>query len=152
MTLIKEISQTLYAKHIFYIMDCCYSGLLLRGGESLKEPSDRANYGFLKALARDRVRQVLTAGGKGQPVLDGGLENHSVFTGRLLQGLQGEADFNDDGFITAEEISFFVRQRVYTDVKDIVRGHPVYQNVEQMPQYGKWFGEGEFIFMPKVKK
>ena len=33
-----------------------------------------------------------------------------------------------------------------TDVSDIVRGHPVYKSVEQTSQYGKWFGEGEFIF------
>jgi hypothetical protein len=74
---------------------------------------------------------------------------HSVFPGRLILGLEGNADFNRDGFITAEESNFFVRQHVYDDVKDVVRGHPIYKNVEQTPQYGKWFGEGEFIFRAK---
>jgi hypothetical protein len=146
MSTIKEISQTISAKHIFYVMDCCYGGLLLRSGEKEMEPEKNADYSFLKSLANWRVRQVLTAGGKGQPVIDGGLDGHSVFTGRLIQGLKGDADVNQDGFITAEEINFFVRQRVHLDVRDIVRGHPTYQEIEQTPQYGKWSGEGEFIF------
>ncbi|MBN1782542.1 caspase family protein [bacterium] len=147
MSQIKEISQTIRAKHIFYAMDCCYGGLLLRGPEKSLTPSEKANYAFLQNLAEKRVRQVLTAGGQGQPVLDGGLGGHSVFTGRLIQGLDGQADFNHDGYITAEEINFFVRQRVSNDVIDIARrGNPVYQNIEQTPQYGRWFGEGEFIF------
>lgn len=151
MSLVKEISQTIKAKHIYYVMDCCYGGLLLRGGMDRTEPVLKADYNFLKSLAKNNVRQVLTAGGKGQPVLDGGLAGHSVFTGRLIQGLEGEADINADGFITAEELNFFVRQRVYTDVDDIVRGHPIYKDVEQTPQYGKWFGEGEFIFRSSSK-
>jgi len=146
MSLIKEISQTIKAKHIYYVMDCCYGGLLLREGKKKHKPVAKADYSFLRSLAKQEVRQVLTAGGKGQPVLDGGLAGHSVFTGRFIQGLKGEADMNRDGFITAEEINFFVRQRVHTDVKDILRGKTVYRNVEQTPQYGKWFGEGEFIF------
>jgi uncharacterized caspase-like protein len=146
MSTIKEISQTIRAKHIFYVMDCCYGGLLLRSGQKEIEPEKNADYSFLKTIANWQVRQVLTAGGKGQPVIDGGLGGHSVFTGRLIQGLNGEADINLDGFITAEEVNFFVRQRVHLDVRDIVRGHPTYQNIEQTPQYGKWSGEGEFIF------
>ncbi|MCI0494072.1 caspase family protein [candidate division KSB1 bacterium] len=146
MSLIKEISQTIPAKHIYFVMDCCYGGLLLREGREKIEPTQKADYTFLRGLAKNRVRQVLTAGGKGEPVLDGGSGGHSVFTGRLIAGLQGEADFNQDGFITAEELNFFVRQHVHADVQDVVRGHPIYKNVEQTPQYGKWFGEGEFIF------
>ena len=34
-------------------------------------------------LTRECARQVLTAGGKGQTVLDGGRGGYSVFTGRL---------------------------------------------------------------------
>jgi len=146
MSLIKEISQTISAKHMYYVMDCCYGGLLLRAAGKEVEPAERADYSFLRTIANWQVRQVLTAGGKGQPVIDGGLGGHSVFTGRLIQGLKGEADINQDGFITAEEINFFVRQRVHLDVRDIVRGHPTYRDIEQTPQYGKWAGEGEFIF------
>lgn len=149
MSLIKEIAQTIKSKHIYYVMDCCYGGLLLRAGKPPQAPETAANYNFLKSLAKWPVRQVLTAGGQGQRVLDGGFQGHSVFTGRLIQGLDGEADSNQDGFITAEELNFFVRQHVHGDVSDIVRGHPMLKDVEQMPQYGKWYGEGEFIFKKK---
>lgn len=146
MSLIREISQTIQAKHIYYVMDCCYGGLLLTRGPKQKKPSEKADYSFLKSLTKKPVRQVLTAGGKGQPVLDSGSGGHSVFTGVLIEALQGEADFNQDGFITAEELNFYVRQRVHTTAIDMVRGHPIYRGLEQTPQYGKWFGEGEFIF------
>jgi len=147
MSQIREISQTIRAKHIYYVMDCCYGGLLLRTESPRQNPPSRADYRFLKNLAAAYVRQVLTAGGRDQPVLDKGPGNNSVFTTVLVQALKGEADANNDGFITAEELNFFVRQRVYTNVNDIVRGDPIYRNIEQTPQYGKWSGEGEFIFI-----
>ena len=146
MSQIREISQTIKAKHIYYVMDCCYGGLLLRTDDTGSNPPSRADYRFLRTLAKTYVRQVLTAGGRDQPVLDKGPGNNSVFTSVLVQALKGEADANNDGFITAEELNFFVRRRVYANVTDIVRGDPIYRNIEQTPQYGKWSGEGEFIF------
>ncbi len=146
MSQIREISQTIQAKHIYYVMDCCYGGLLLRSDGLDQVPPSNADYHFLRNLSEKAVRQVLTAGGHDQPVLDMGPKNNSVFASVFTQGMNGEADANHDGYITAEELNFFVRQRVYTDVKDIVRGDPIYQDIEQTPQYGKWYGEGEFIF------
>lgn len=148
MSLVREISQTIKAKHIFFVIDCCYGGLLLRDAQ-FKIPEKQADYSYLRSIAEKPVRQVLTAGGKDQPVLDGGLYGHSVFTGVLLQALNGESDANQDGFITAEELNFFVRQRVHTTAQDVVRGHPAYNGIEQTPQYGKWFGDGEFVFRLK---
>ncbi|MBN2030857.1 caspase family protein [bacterium] len=146
MSQIREISQTIQAKHIYYVMDCCYGGLLLRSENLNLAPSPDTDYRFLRSLSEKAVRQVLTAGGHDQPVLDMGPKSNSVFASVFIQGMGGEADANHDGYITAEELNFFVRQRVYANVKDIVRGDPIYQDIEQTPQYGKWYGEGEFIF------
>ena len=78
-TIISE-SELIRAKHIFFIMDTCYSGLaLLRGN-----PSKR----FLKDMVRRQSRQVLTAGKADQRVKDSGAQtNNSIFTGYFLEFL-----------------------------------------------------------------
>lgn len=82
------------------------------------------------------MRLVLAAGSKGQTVLDGGRNGHSVFTGRFLQALE-EAD----GYITAKEIGYTVPEKVFYDAQD--RGH------KQQPQFGRLSGQGDFVFMRK---
>ena len=103
MTDIQNIAESLGARHVFFVMDACYSGLgLARGG------SDR----FLKDNAQRIGRQMLTAGGADQMVADGGPGGHSVFTWTLLQALDGKADSNGDGVLTATEIAAYVAPSV----------------------------------------
>ena len=49
------------------------------------------------------ARQVLTAGSEGEEVDE--TEGHGIFTKILLTGLDGSADLNGDGYITASELS-----------------------------------------------
>ena len=135
-TLKNDVAKGVPAKHIFFVMDACYSGLLLaqRGPGDSAPKADRLDY--LQEITRERARQVLSAGGKGQTVLDGGRNGHSVFTGRFLQALE-EAD----GYITAKEIGFAVPERVFIDAQD--RGH------KQQPQFGRLAGQGDFVFVRK---
>jgi peptidoglycan/xylan/chitin deacetylase (PgdA/CDA1 family)/uncharacterized caspase-like protein len=103
MTEIQNIAENLAAKHVFFVMDACYSGLgLTRGGSG----------GYLSENARRVGRQMLTAGGADQMVADGGPEGHSVFTWTLLQALNGKADLNGDGLITATELAAYVAPAV----------------------------------------
>ncbi len=103
MTDIQNIAESLGARHVFFVMDACYSGLgLARGG------SDR----YLKDNAQRVGRQMLTAGGADQMVADGGPGGHSVFTWTLLQALDGKADANGDGVLTATEIAAYVAPSV----------------------------------------
>lgn len=104
MTEIQNIAESLSAKHVFFVMDACYSGLgLTRGGGS---------GAYLRDNARRIGRQMLTAGGGDQLVADGGPNGHSVFTWTLLQGLGGKADLNGDGIITATELAAYVAPAV----------------------------------------
>ncbi len=68
-------------------MDSCFSGLLLRlrgleivpgEGAGTKSPNMKPALG---------VRQVLTAGGEGEVVVE--MRGHGLFTGVLLDGLGG---------------------------------------------------------------
>src|SRR5208337_2714661 len=98
MTNFQDISEAIPAKHVLFIMDSCYSGLALTRAGS---PVLSQNY--LNEMARREARQMFTAGGADQQVADSGPNGHSVFTWTLLQGLDGRADLNGDGVITASE-------------------------------------------------
>lgn len=138
MTMIKDdISKRIPAKHIFYVMDSCYSGLLVSTrGASRKT---QRNFFYIEEITKEKVRQVLTAGSKDQTVLDGGPKGHSVFTGRLIEVLE-----NTDDFITATEISTIVKEKVFSDAKS--RGHV------QTPKYGELFGLGDYVFVPSLER
>jgi tetratricopeptide (TPR) repeat protein len=107
MTNFQDISEAIPAKHVLFVMDSCYSGLALtRGGM----PAFSQNY--LNEISRREARQMFTAGGADQQVADNGPNGHSVFTWTLLQGLDGRADLNGDGVITATELAAYVAPAV----------------------------------------
>jgi tetratricopeptide (TPR) repeat protein len=89
-------------------------------------------------MAHRVSRQMLTAGGADEQVADNGPNGHSVFTWTLLQGLEGRADLNNDGFITASELAAYIGPAVSTLGK-------------QTPAFGSLVGSegGEFIFDPR---
>ena len=137
-TIRDDISKRIRAKHVFFTMDSCYSGILATK-RSATSKETRRDLAYLQQIAKEPVRQVLTAGSANQKVLDGGPGGHSVFAGRFLEILD-EAD----DFITANEISTLVKERVFSDAK--ARGHV------QTPKSGDLFGLGDFIFMPSMTK
>jgi hypothetical protein len=129
------ISKKIPAKHVFYVMDACYSGLLTTRSVDGKT---RRDLGYLKEITKESARQVLTAGSKGEEALDGGPKGHSVFTGRLIEILESASDF-----ITANELQASIREKVYSDAS--ARNHT------QTPGFGALYGLGDFVFIPKEK-
>ncbi|MDH0864026.1 polysaccharide deacetylase family protein [Mitsuaria sp. GD03876] len=127
---LQELGEALPAKHAFFVIDACYSGLgLTRGGA----PGGSAN--FVRDNAKRLGRQMMTAGGADQQVADDGPGGHSVFTWTLLQALSGKADLNGDGLITATELAAYVAPAVSSIA-------------HQTPAFGSLPGSegGEFIF------
>lgn len=126
------------AKHIFYVIDACYSGSILTRGSGNERIKDD-DFAYIQEITKERVRYALTAGDEGQEVLDGGRDGHSVFTGRLIEALE-----ETDSFITSGELSQKISRKVFSDAKD--KGH------NQKPQYGTLSGLGEFVFLRKEDK
>ena len=138
MTVLKDdISKKIPAKHVFYVIDACYSGLLVTTRGAARQSARDFNY--LKQITKEKARQVLTAGDKDQTVLDGGPKGHSVFTGRFIEILE-----NTDDFITATEISTMLKEKVFSDAR--ARNHI------QTPRYGELFGVGDFVFVPSIEQ
>jgi uncharacterized caspase-like protein len=126
-------AELVKAKHILFIMDACYGGLAITRAPSV------GSRRFLKDMCQRYSRQVITAGKADETVADAGgpLPNHSIFTGYLIQGLNGAAAM-EEGIITANGIMSYVYEKVGND-----------PNSHQTPHYGYVEGDGDFIFTEK---
>jgi hypothetical protein len=133
---LNEISQLIKAKHLFFIMDACYGGLIF----ARAQPLSPSALDYLEVISTRRARKALTAGGRDQTVLDTGPGGHSVFTYYLIDGLKNRtADLNGDGIITSGELNEYVAPRVTAE-----------SNRSQTPEYGILAGDmgGDFVFIP----
>ena len=123
------------AKHMLFLMDACYSGLMTENMKGLSKPEER---GYLNKVANESSRQIITAGGSDEQVIERDEWQHSAFTKNLIEGLDNwEADYNKDGCITADELSTYLRESVTED-----------SDFQQTPQDGRFknSGGGEFVF------
>jgi len=123
------------AKHMLFLMDACYSGLMTENVKGLSKPQEQ---GYLSKVANEKARQIITAGDSDEQVIERGEWQHSAFTKNLIEGLDTwEADYNNDGCITADELSTYLREHVTED-----------SDFQQTPQDGRFrnSGGGEFVF------
>jgi hypothetical protein len=129
-------SRMIRAKHLLFIMDACYGGLL---GMRAVAPG---NVRFVRDMLSRYSRQFLTAGLADEVVADsGGPRNgHSVFTGHLLDALDGARQARD-GVVSANAVMAQVYDRVTKD-----------HCSQQTPHYGFLAGDGDFFFShPRVE-
>lgn len=128
-----ELTQNSYlipAKHMLFVMDACYGGL------AVTRSSRPGSMRFLTDMLRRRSRQVVTAGKGDETVADlgGPLPGHSVFTGHLLEGMDGAAS-SAEGVLTANGLMSYVYDKVGQDAGSF-----------QTPHFGYLDGDGDFIF------
>jgi len=98
---------------------------------------DRSTSGYIEKIVRDQARQIITAGGKGEEVIEKDEWGHSAFAKNLIQGLKSTiADHDYDGYITADELGSYLKKRVTIDSENL-----------QTPIKARFSsGEGEFVF------
>jgi uncharacterized caspase-like protein/Flp pilus assembly protein TadD len=126
-----EAGEFFKAKHIFYLLDSCYSGLATV--RSTVKPTR-----YEADMLTRKARQVLTAGNAEQVVADKGPDGHSLFTGYVLEGLRGEAAQKNSDVITASDLMVYVKDRVG-------RQHGSHQTPDIGPLPGHQSG-GDFVF------
>jgi len=131
---LKSLALMSKAKHMLYLVDACYGGIAAVGSRGLS--TNTPNY--IDKIVSDKARQIITAGGKGEQVIEKSEWGHSAFTLNLKRGLKdGRADLNSDGYITANELGMFLSEKVTIDSDN-----------QQTPQYGRMTSqEGEFVFI-----
>ena len=126
---IEMLSLKVKSKHMLMLFDSCFSGSLF----SLS----RAAPANITEKSTKPVRQFVTSGDADETVPD-----ESVFAVCLLDGLDGEADYNRDRYITGSELGMYLQTKVIN-----------YSDGAQHPQYGKIknprLDKGDFIFILK---
>jgi len=126
---VEMLALKVKSKHMLALFDSCFSGSLFA--------LSRAAPTVISEKSAKPVRQFMTAGGANETVPD-----RSIFKVCLLQGLDGEADYNRDGYITGSELGLYLQTKVIN-----------YTRGAQHPQYGKinnpHLDKGDFIFVLK---
>ena len=131
---LKYLSDFSKAKHMLFLVDACYGGLAAVGTRGLT-PAKTPNY--LEKITNIKARQIITAGGSDEKVMEKSEWGHSAYTMNLLRALKdGLADTNGDGYITAGELGLYLNEKVTIDTEN-----------QQTPQSRRLTShEGEFIF------
>ncbi|HEV7877073.1 caspase family protein [Bradyrhizobium sp.] len=99
---IKAWSYLSKAKHVLFVFDSCFSGSIFLTRSNLA-PVDEL---FLKDIDRPG-RQYITSGNANEQVPD-----RFDFAEAFAAGLEGQADYNKDGVISASELGYFLRSTI----------------------------------------
>jgi uncharacterized caspase-like protein len=111
------------AVHVLYLTDACFSGSMFRRAPPTRYENTQA---FWESAAKDRVVQIITAGGPDEPVLE--TDGWGSFTRSVHAGLLGAADADGSGFITFEELANFTSKRVEEETGG--SQHPLWGNID----------------------
>lgn len=142
---LRQLCPRIRAKHILLLLDCCFSGIAATVPSTFISSSPSADLlpmdEFLRTITQRRTWQVLTAGAADEMVANSSVQaGHSAFTAALVTGLEGAADHNRDGLITATDLATFVRLQMARE--NMLRG------MTQTPFFACLSGEesGDFVF------
>ena len=137
---VKNWDYQIKAKQTLYLLDACFSGIAAAQAMS----SNREQ--TIDRVSRPS-RQVLTAGLENQETIAINDLGGGVFTRALLDGLDGSADTQQDGVVTARELEIYVRQRVDHERR---RVNWKYRITPVLYDFGS--SEGDFFFVTDKEK
>ena len=132
-----NLSRRIPAKHQLFVLDACYAGLVA-STRSAEPTAVGYSDEYLAAITREDAAQIITAGSAAEAVLDVGPDGHSVFASWMLRRLASTSEY-----VTAIDLYVEVRDRVYNDAQTYAH--------TQSPQYQRYFGNGDYVFVLKEK-
>ncbi len=109
---IAHIFHRIRSERLIFIADACYSGA--SGGRTVSISDVRANISgaFLERLSGGKGKIIITASSANEVSVEKDELKHGVFTYYMIEGLQGKADFDQDGLITVDEAYRYVSAKV----------------------------------------
>ena len=134
-------AKTLYLYSLLYLalvyvllmVDSCFSGSLMRGGE-LSEENETIDKKYIERLKKKKTRLVITSGGN-EPVVDSDGGNHSLFALKLIDTLK-----NNDNVINSQILFENIRRYVVANAD---------QTPERAMVHKTGHDGGDFLFFPK---
>ena len=127
MQIIEVYAKHIQSKHALFVFDSCFSGSIFALSRAIPQS--------ISSKTAQPVRQFITSGGADEQVPD-----KSVFAKQFVSGISGEADLNNDGYVTGSELGQFLQDTVIN-----------YTRGSQNPQYGKIrnpkLDRGDFVFV-----
>ncbi len=116
MTKIKAFAEEIQARHVMFVFDSCFSGMLMtRSGESMPR--------YISQKLESPSRHFITSGSANESVPD-----RSIFRDAFVQGLRGSADRSGDGYITGGELFAYIDESVLNTAKN--QQHPQEGRIE----------------------
>lgn len=136
MNAIEDYALQIESKHALFVFDSCFAGTIFDITRASHPP-------VILNMVGQPVREFITAGGADEVV-----PNRSVFREQFVEGLEGAADLDGDGYITGSELGMFLKAKVSN-----------YTKGAQTPQWGTLrnskLDKGDFVFqlgtVPVVK-
>lgn len=124
---IESAARRIRSKHALFVFDSCFSGSLISGSKSVIPP-------HITYWTTQPVRLFITSGSEDEEV-----PATSIFREMFIRGLEGEANNNNDEYITGTELAVYLQEKVI-----------YYSDEKQTPQYGKIrdpkLDRGDFVF------
>jgi outer membrane protein OmpA-like peptidoglycan-associated protein len=107
---IQTWARELSARHALFLFDSCFSGSIFLSRSSVTSPDSRGStanerLSFFRGASLKPVRQFIAAGGPKEE-----LPATSVFVPLFIEGLDGRASRNNDGYITGKELGLWLEQ------------------------------------------
>ena len=132
--LLKEFAKRVMSKHVVFIVNAPVSGWEITPPQQLSLEGRVAQ----EDETEKRAIQLLTGAAKGEALQQ--QNGRSLFVTTLLDGLQGAADENKNGWLLASELGTYVSRIV----KERSQG-------QQHPQFVRLEGDGDTVFVEGLK-
>ncbi len=105
----KDVVTNLPGKSLFFI-DTCHSGNVMGG---VSRSIDNNIISAIKSITSEGTGQVIMAAATGASVsIEDEKWGHGAFTKAIIEGVGGEADYDDNGIISIKELDLYVTTRV----------------------------------------
>jgi Flp pilus assembly protein TadD len=132
MQVMETYARRIQSKHALFVFDSCFSGSVFALAGRAGVPAS------ITYKTTRPVRQFITSGSADEVVPD-----DSIFRRQFIEAIEGEADSNNDSYVTAAELGEYLQDKVIN-----------YSKNTQHPQYGKIknpnLDKGDFVFiLPK---
>jgi uncharacterized caspase-like protein len=135
--------QLVNAKHMLFLIDCCFSGLA--GIEAKGEYNTSVNP---LELAKENGRFLITAGAADEKAIASLKEwGGSLFTHVAISGMSGYADANHDGVVTTHELFTFIQSTVKNEAQSQGR-----KQTPALRDLGTGTEKGQYFFVYQALK